>query len=158
MFTQGLLRGAARFRRLEGAWYGNGRIVFTSTTGGDAGKGQVWELDPLRDHLTLLFESPGAEVLDQPDNVAVSPRGGIVLCEDGSGDEYLYGLTPDGRLFRFCRNRVVLKGERNGLVGDYSSSELAGACWSPGGHWLFFNVHRPGISIAVLGPWRSGPL
>jgi len=37
-------------------------------------------------------------VLNMPDNITVSPRGGIVLCEDGSGIEYLHGLTVDGEI------------------------------------------------------------
>ena len=37
-----------------------------------------------------------AEVLNAPDNICVSPRGGLVLCEDGSGAEFLHGLTADG--------------------------------------------------------------
>jgi secreted PhoX family phosphatase len=31
-------------------------------------------------------------VLSNPDNIGVSPRGGIVLCEDGSGVQFLHGL------------------------------------------------------------------
>ena len=49
-----------------------------------------------RERLRLVFESPGAEVLDMPDNVAVSPRGGLVLCEDGPDVQFVRGLTVDG--------------------------------------------------------------
>jgi secreted PhoX family phosphatase len=157
-FIQGFLRGGARFARLEGAWHGNGRIYFTSTTGGDIGQGQVWELDPALDTLRLLFESPGAEILNQPDNICVSPRGGLVLCEDGSGEEFLHGLTADGSIFKFAQNNVVLSGERNGIVGDFRGSEFAGATYSPDGQWLFFNIQSPGITFAVTGPWAEGAL
>ena len=51
---------------------------------------------PPSETLRLLFESPGGEVLNAPDNLCVSPRGGLVLCEDGSGLEFIHGLT-DGR-------------------------------------------------------------
>jgi secreted PhoX family phosphatase len=105
-----------------------------------------------------LFESPGAEVLSGPDNVCVSPRGGLVLCEDGGGNDSLFGLTRDGVLFEFARNNVTLSGERNGIVGDFRNAELAGATYSPDGDWLFFNVQSPGITIAVTGPWRKGAL
>jgi secreted PhoX family phosphatase len=46
VFRQGLTEGAAIFQRLEGAWYGNGSIFFNSTSGGEAGEGQVWEYRP----------------------------------------------------------------------------------------------------------------
>jgi secreted PhoX family phosphatase len=157
VFAQGFARGGARFGRLEGAWYGNGRVYFVSTSGGNAGQGQVFELDPLNERLRLLFESPSADVLNAPDNICVSPRGGLVLCEDGGGTEYLHGLTTDGVIFRFAQNNVDLRSTPvNGFAGDYRGSELAGACYSPDGKWLFFNIQTPGITFAVTGPWGSG--
>jgi secreted PhoX family phosphatase len=84
----------------------------------------------------------------------VSPRGGLVLCEDGT--EYLHGLTVDGEIFRFAQNSVVLNGEKNGIVGDFSGSEFAGATYSPDGHWLFVNIQTPGITFAITGPWGKG--
>jgi hypothetical protein len=33
--------------------------------------------------------------------------------------------------------------------------ELAGACFSPDGGTLFFNVQQPGMTFAVWGPWSS---
>ena len=153
VFGQGLEEGGATFARLEGAWHGNGRIYIVSTNGGDAEAGQIWEYDPAQDRLALLFESPSADVLEMPDNICVSPRGGLVLCEDGDGEDYLQGLTRNGEIFRFARNNVVLAGQRNGLEGDFRDSEFAGATFSPDGRWLFFNIQRPGISFAVTGPW-----
>jgi secreted PhoX family phosphatase len=158
VFGQGFAAGGARFARLEGAWHGNELIYFASTNGGNAGQGQIWEYDPEAETLRLLFESPGAETLNAPDNLCVSPRGGLVLCEDGSGQEFLHGLTKDGTIFRFCQNNVVLAGERNGIVGDFRGSEFAGATYSPDGKWLFFNIQSPGITFAVTGPWRTGAL
>lgn len=156
--AQGLARGGAIFARLEGAWYGAGRIVFTATSGGAASMGQVWELDPVRDVLRLVFESPGKDVLNMPDNICVSPRGGLVICEDGTENPSVHAMTPDGRIFRFARNNVVLDGEPNGLRGDYRGSEMAGATFSPDGRWLFFNVQTPGFTVAVTGPWEKGLL
>ena len=99
VFAQGLAAGGATFRRLEGIWYGGGRIYIVSTEGGDVRMGQVWEYEPARERLRLLFESPGSEVLDMPDNLCVSPGGGIVLCEDGRAGNFLRGLRTDGRIF-----------------------------------------------------------
>ena len=158
VFRQGFAGGGAVFARLEGAWYGDFRIYFVSTSGGDAQVGQVWELNPAADQLRLLFESPGADVLDMPDNICVSPRGGIVLCEDGTADQFVRGLTVDGRIFSFAKNNVVLAEERNGIAGDFRQREFAGATYSPDGDWLFFNAQVPGITFAVTGPWANGAL
>ncbi|MEE2674250.1 MAG: alkaline phosphatase PhoX [Myxococcota bacterium] len=157
VFGQGRAQGAARFIRLEGIWAGRRRIYFVSTSGGPARRGQIFELDPRRQRLRLLFESSGAAELDSPDNLAVSPRGGIVLCEDGAGSDRLLALSRHGELSVLARGNVRLAGER-GFVGDFSSSELAGACWSRGGRWLFVNVQRPGITLAIRGPWHRGGL
>jgi secreted PhoX family phosphatase len=158
VFSQGFNAGGARFARLEGAWFGNGRVYFVSTNGGNVAQGQIWEYDPAGDRLRLLFESPHADVLNAPDNLCVSPRGGLVLCEDGSGTEFMHGLTTDGQIFRFAQNNIVLNGERNGIAGNFTGSEFAGACYSPDGKWLFFNVQSPGITFALTGPWGSGGL
>ena len=71
----------------------------------------------------------------------MTPWGGLVLCEDGPGDQpqYLRGVTPDGRLYDLAANTY---------------SEFAGACFSPDGSTLFVNVQSPGITFAVEGPWR----
>ena len=156
VFEQGVGGGGARFARLEGTWYGDGRVFIVSTTGGEAEAGQVWEYDPRRERLRLIFESPGKDVLDMPDNICVSPRGGLVLCEDGDADNFVRGLSLDGEIFPFAKNNVVLDGERNRIRGDFRTSEFAGATYSPDGRWLFFNVQSPGITFAVTGPWVGG--
>lgn len=69
-----------------------------------------------------------------------------------------HGLTTDGEIFPFAKNTVVLNGEHNGLVGTFTGSEWAGACYSPDGAWLFANLQSPGISVAITGPWMSGAL
>ena len=147
VYAQGVAGGGATFARLEGTWYG-----------GAAEAGQVWEYDPRGERLRLVFESPGREVLDMPDNLCVSPRGGLVLCEDGEIDNFVRGLTLDGKILPFAKNNVVLDGERNGFSGNYRHREFAGATYSPDGRWLFFNIQTPGITFAVTGPWADGPL
>ena len=56
-----------------------------------------------------------------------------MLCEDGSGEEFLHGLTVNGEIFPFAKNAVVLPEAHNAAVpaGNYSGSEWAGACYSP---------------------------
>ena len=61
-----------------------------------------------------------------PDNICVSPRGGLVLCEDGEGEDHVRGLATSGEIFPFAKNNVVLSGERNGLEGDFRDGEFAG--------------------------------
>jgi secreted PhoX family phosphatase len=120
----------------------------------------VFVFDPEAQTFRCIFASPGAAVLDNPDNIAVSPRGGIVLCEDGDNPvQSLHGLTPDGEIFRFAENHVVLAGERNGITGNFSGSEWAGATFEPkNGNWLFVNIQTPGITFAITGPWKKGAL
>jgi uncharacterized protein len=159
VWDQGRKQGAATFARLEGCWYGNDRKIYiVATTGGRQRQGQIWVYDPAAETIALLFESPGKDVLNRPDHITVSPRGGLVLCEDGGDDEFLHGLTTEGHLFPFALNNVMLRGERNGLVGDFRGSEWAGPCFSPDGRWLFANLLEPGITFAITGPWQDGAL
>ena len=158
VWAQGRKFGAATFQRLEGCWYGNERKIYIVSTNGGRGQGQIWVYDPAAEAISLLFQSPGREVLNKPDHLTVSPRGGLVLCEDGGGDEFLHGLTTSGEIFAFAQNIVTLRGERNGLTGDFRSSEWAGPCYSPDGQWLFANIFEPGITVAITGPWQSGAI
>lgn len=157
---QGRAQGAALFSRLEGAAEHGGLIYFVSTQGGATppddsvpfgfgdGRGQVWAYDPQSSTLTCVYESPGSAVLDLPDNVVASGSGSLVLCEDGSGDNFLRGLTPDGELFTFARNADA----------DQVGQEFAGATFSPDGKTLFVNIQSgSGYSVAIWGPWARGP-
>ena len=158
VWAQGQAQGAATFARLEGCWHGNDAKIYIVSTSGGIGQGQIWEYSPVDETIALLFQSPDASVLNAPDNICVSPRGGLVLCEDGGGEEFLHGLTTGGEIFPFAKNTAVLNGEVNGLVGDFSGSEWAGACYSPDGKWLFANLQSPGVTLAITGPWTSGAL
>lgn len=158
VLMQGLARGGAIFGRLEGAWYVDGRVFITATNGGNSGHGQVWEYHIRDEELRLVFESPGEAVLNGPDNLAVSPRGGLVICEDNGVNPRLHGLTRDGQIVRFARNTCVMKGERNGFTGDFRDREFCGATFSPDGQWLFVNIQTPGLTIAITGPWEAGIL
>lgn len=142
---EGIAQGGASFERGEGAWYGNGKIYFLSTSGGPS-RGQVFELDPATDGLRLIFHSPSLDVLDSPDNICVSPRGGLLLCEDGGGQQLMRGLTPEGSIFDFAENL-------------FNGSEWAGATFErKNGSWLFVCLQSPGITFAITGPWRKGAL
>ena len=156
LVAQGLANGGSAFIRLEGVVVGDGRVFFTSTSGGDARCGQLWAYRPGEETLELVFESPSPQVLDYPDNIILSPRGGLVICEDSEqAVQRLYGMAPGGGLFEFCRNNVRLDG-RMGFSGDFRHEEWAGACFSPDGQWLFANVYEPGFTVAITGPWKAG--
>jgi secreted PhoX family phosphatase len=157
---QGLAKGAAIFSRLEGAVFHQGTVYFVSTQGGATatgdtppsgfgdGRGQVWAYETWSGKLRLVYESPGSMALDLPDNITTSPRGTLVLCEDGDGDNYLRGLTRRGQIFDFARLAPV--------PGD-SGAEFAGSTFGPGGHTLYVNVQSSaGLSFAIWGPWQKG--
>jgi uncharacterized protein len=154
----------AQFRRLEGCWWGDQTGYFLSTNGGPAGEGQVFEYNPIAETVKLIYVSPNANDLDNPDNMTVTPRGGLLMCEDAAGDgvfgERLVGLTLDGNTFTFAQNDIVLPAAYNDRVpaGSYKNQEWAGACYSPDGMWLFVNIQTPGITFAITGPWGAGPL
>jgi hypothetical protein len=164
---QGIAKGGALFNRLEGIWYDarSRGFYFNSTSGGDAACGQVWHYDPHRDRLTLFFESPGGSVLDSPDNLLVTPRGGILLCEDdatGTDDDthpLAPGIVDVNRLIGINRNGEAFEFAVNVL----NDSEFAGATVSHDGRVLFVNLFGDGspgsgMTCAITGPWHRGAL
>jgi hypothetical protein len=71
----------------------------------------------------------------------------------------LYGIASvagGGRPFPLIENGLVLRGERNGISGDFRGSEWAGATFH--GRWLFANIQKPGVTFAITGPWERGPV
>lgn len=159
VFQQGKAREGTTFARLEGCFGFEDRIYIVSTSGGVAKCGQVWEYHPRCEQMRLVFESPSKEILDYPDNIAVSPRGGLVLCEDSDQKvQHIYGMSRTGQHFPFAANNVVLNNEKNGFQGDFRNQEWAGAGFSPNGKWMFVNVQTPGFTVAITGPWEQGLL
>jgi secreted PhoX family phosphatase len=169
VFQQGRAKGGAGFSRLEGAWWGDRVGYFLSTNGGSAGEGQVFEYNPRRETLKLIYDSPAGAEVDNPDNITVTPNGSLLLCEDAAGNtftegERLIGLTLKGEAFTFAMNNINLTADQIAAANkkiepdDYTQSEWAGACFSPDGRWLFVNIQTPGITFAITGPWHRGPL
>ena len=156
---QGLAHGASRFLRLEGCLMRSDGCWFTSTSGGDAGAGQVWRLNTAANLLELMFEVSDRSRIDYPDNICEGPgdpgngaageRSGIVICEDSTRRtrQKLLWLGRDARLLTIAENMTQVDRV------DYGASEWAGCCVSPDGKWLFANVQRPGFSVAITGPW-----
>ena len=86
----------------------------------------------------------------------MAPWNSWITCEDGRGSDRLLALNRRGELNEVVRGNVVLSGER-GFFGDFRTSELAGACFDRDGDWMFLNIQRPGLTVAIRGPWwRAG--
>ncbi len=172
VFRQGLELGAAQFMGLEGLALQDGVAYFVASEAGDAEKGQVWSFTPAGDggKLKLLYESTDGSVLDQPDNITISPQGAVLMCEDGDGedidggDNWLRVLTPQGKVFDFAQNisKIDLHEIDDEDFPDagvaFGASEFSGVCFSPDGRWLFLNVQYPGLTLAITGPWQRGAI
>lgn len=138
---QGFAQNAAKFARPEGLWYHGGALYFSCTRGGASvldespsteygdGRGQIWRLDPHRNRLTLVFQSTDPSVLDLPDNLTVTRRGTVVICEDGGDGNFVRLLNRRGELVDFAQNRTASPND-----------EFAGATVSPDGRTLFVNI------------------
>lgn len=151
---QAFERGGARFARGEGMWRGTDAVYFACTNGGRARIGQIWKLTPSPAEgtgseatrpgtLELFIEPNDATIVENADNLTVSPWGDLVVCEDGPGEQFLLGVTPAGTIYKLARNA-------------YNGSEFAGATFSPDGSTLFVNIQHPhGFTLAIRGPWKK---
>ncbi|MCV2489084.1 PhoX family protein [Geodermatophilus sp. YIM 151500] len=141
-----------RAHKLEGMWWGDdGAYVVSSYArdgDGTAHDGQVWRLDPSAGSLTLelmfAVASNADTSVDGPDNITVSPYGGVIIAEDGEGACHLMGATPEGEVFPLARNELT-----------EGNAEFCGPTFSPDGRTLFANVQGPGIVFAIDGPWAD---
>ena len=142
-----------RGRKIEGIWWGDGgAYVVTSfartESPGTAHDGQIWFYDPKRARLTLKLRfgvntTPDVDgPFDGPDNISVSPHGGVIISEDGEGVQHLLGATDKGETYPIARNDAP------------GGSEMTGPVFSHDGHTLFANVQTPGTMYAIQGPWK----
>jgi secreted PhoX family phosphatase len=181
VLRQARMKGAARFMSGEGATWRDDHVVFDSSDGGDFGHGQIWKYTSTtkrgklaeEGELTLLFESTDKKVLDLPDNLALSPGGGIVIAEDGDDrTNALRAFLPDDEtMITIGQNLVPVRRQlidASGKLYDpyvpdddfgpgdgLGHSEFAGPRFSPDGKWLFVNIQVPGITCAITGDWDS---
>ncbi|MFI6086421.1 alkaline phosphatase PhoX [Streptomyces sp. NPDC051218] len=148
-----------RARKLEGMWWGDGGAYIVASYARDESPvqhdGQVWFYHPARRTLTLkvllgVNQDPSKEgAFDSPDNITVSPYGGLVIAEDGNGIQHLFGATERGRTYPIARNEL-----NAGTPEKPSYSEFTGVTFSPDGRTLYANIQTPGIMLAITGPWR----
>jgi uncharacterized protein len=149
--TRSQLNRVTRSRKFEGAWWGeDAAFIVTSYARLDDGSvaehdGQVWRLDPAANTIELVVRfdvnaDPASDNFDGPDNITVSPHGGLILCSDGEGAQHLYTVNTDGQPSMFARNAR-------------DESEFAGATFSADGETLFVSLQSPGTTFAIQGPW-----
>ncbi|WP_232664931.1 alkaline phosphatase PhoX [Pseudonocardia sp. TRM90224] len=150
--------GITHAQKLEGNYWGNNGVYFVSSFAraaeGSAAEhnGQVWHYNPKLNTLTLEIvfgpkidpELPG----ESPDNIALSPHGGLFVCEDGSGGQHVYGVDRKGQVHPLARNR-----QNTGSAEEPEFGEFAGVTFSPDARTLFVNVYNPGTTFAITGPW-----
>ena len=141
--TRASRRAARRFRRLEGCWWGTPRGTSCRPTAAGVRRAGV-RVRPVNETLKLIYASPTAIDCDNPDNITVTPRGGLLLCEDAAGGtnilgERMVGLTLDGNTFTFAQNNVVLTARRLPRQGNGGAGRLP----------------QPGIRRGLLQPGRK---
>lgn len=150
---RGYAKGCARFARGEGMWFGDSCVYFVCTSGGEKQAGQIWKYTPAPAEiegtdgesrspgfLQLIVEPNDVSIVENADNITVSPWGDLIVCEDGPEKQHLLRITPRGDVSLLARNAV-------------SESEFAGACFSPDGSTLFVNIQKDGLTLAITGPW-----
>ena len=161
---QGIKSGATAFRSLEGCAIEGTDLFFTSKNGGSHYAGMIFHYDVAAGTVQAIWESPGNGAFTGPDNIIVSPRGSLMICEDNESSlnlgQQISGLDRAGNLFAFCRYNPEFSGTYLGHnLGQTSlHSEWAGVCFSPDGQWMFANMFRPGFTCAITGPWHQGPV
>ncbi len=175
---QALAAGCTRWSRGEGIWFADGKLFIVDTAAGvnaagavGNGDGAVWELSLATMRLRAVFVSGNQTAGNNPDNITVSPRGGVLLCEDGGGStdafgtgSRLLGLNAAGEAYILGKNNGVLDAAQIAAAGklvapgDYRGIEFAGACFDPTGRVLFASTQTPGITYAITGPWSRGNL
>ena len=129
--------------------------------------------------MTLIFESAGRAELEFPDNLAVSPQGSLLLCEDGDGDQYMRGVTLEGGIFDFAVNLETdhewagatfaeadpawddhkIRGDHHPLRGRWDRITLfVNRQGSTSGATPPTNPINVGLTFAIWGPWGEGAL
>ncbi|MEV8532102.1 alkaline phosphatase PhoX [Streptomyces sp. NPDC051211] len=150
--------GITHAQKLEGCYWGGAGVYFVSSyararEGAAADHfGQVWFYDPRHARITLeVLFGPATDIRlpgDSPDNICLAPGGGLMVCEDGGGAQYVLGVTRDGTVYPVARNADNL-----GTAEVPEWGEFAGVTFSPDGETMFLNAYTPGTTFAVTGPW-----
>jgi secreted PhoX family phosphatase len=164
-----------RSKKLEGAWSDGEGFYFDSSyahegdvpAGSVLHDGQIWYYHYRTGTLTLKAYFPyvaalhaggdpealrgsGVTYFDGPDNVHVTPWGGLVIAEDGDGDNHLVGWTAGTGAWPLARNDI-----NAGTATAPVYNEWTGPTFSPDHRLLFANVQEPGHTFAISGDFNS---
>lgn len=122
----------------EGICHLSGAIYFTTK-----GDNRVWSYEISSGSLAVEYDAERQDgELRGVDNMAVSPRGEILVAEDGGDMQILQLAGPDVTPFPVVQ------------VAGASESEVTGPAFSPDGSRLYFSSQRdPGTTYEVSGPW-----
>jgi Bacterial protein of unknown function (DUF839) len=108
------------------------------------GNGQVSELDPHAETLTLVYQSAiDNPALDMPDNMVIALRtGDLFLSEDNGANNHIRGLTEDGLIFDFAEAKT-------------NPTEFCGVCFDGNGNMMYVNQQgnqeESGVTYAIWG-------
>jgi len=128
----------------EGVWYDSDRVYFTTK-----GDNRVWQLDLFLNTVSVIYDASdyATPVLRGVDNITVSPRGDILVAEDGD-DMQIVALTVHGGVEPLVQ-----------LVG-HDQSEITGPAFDPSATRLYFSSQRgmtgmgsDGFTFEVSGPF-----
>ena len=145
--ARGLLGGEAAFLRLHERrrHARTATSTPTATARATARSGSTGRAGAPAASCILHYESPGGEALDSPDNLAVTPRGGLrsytrttpstaVVDTDQGANGIEQRQPPD-------RDHAPRQGVRLRRSTFYSGSELAGVSSRPDGDTMFVNLY-----------------
>ena len=140
-----MIKGATPFARPEGIISDNKSIFICCTSGGRLKKGQIWKLNPTSTNellIELWYEVEDETSLNMPDNITIAPWGDLIVCEDNSDINRLWGLTSRGKPYLIAQN-------------SYTGSEFAGVCFSPIDNTMFVNLQWNGLTVSIDGNWNE---
>ncbi|WP_097946053.1 alkaline phosphatase PhoX [Streptomyces sp. ms115] len=151
-------KGITHAQKLEGCYWGGSSVYFVSSFAhrdeGSAADhyGQVWRYEPKKRRLTLVvIFGPDTDIQlpgESPDNICLAADGGLMVCEDGGGEQHVLGVTRRGEVYAMARGRQNI-----GTPEEPEWGEFAGVTFSPDGSTMYVNCYTPGTTFAVTGPW-----
>ena len=95
--------------------------------------------------ISVIFAFQTNEKDDQinmPDNVTIAPWGDLIVCEDNSKINRLWGFNQTGGSYLIAEN-------------SYTGSEFAGVCFSPLDNTMYVNLQYNGMTLAIDGNWKK---
>ena len=131
-------RGASLFVRGEGITVSGNDIIFTYTTGGENGLGQIFSYNHETSMLEVLYQPTATSYLRKPDNLTFNQYGDLLVCEDGDGINRIVGITPEKKIY---------------VIASSIFGEWAGVCMSPDNKFVFANLQTPALTYAFDVQW-----